>query len=211
MKVLVIGASRGIGKACVTAAVAAGHEVRAMARNVDTVPEAAGVERFAGDATQAEDVARALEGVDAVILALGIRESIAMLWQPVTLFSEATALLIPAMQDAGIRRLVCITGIGAGESVSAFSAIERLGHRMVLGQPYKDKTVQEGMIRASDLDWTLLRPVILTNGAATGTYRVLHDPSEWRLGLISRADVADCAVKALSDESFIGAAPVLTR
>ncbi len=182
-----------------------------MARSVEGIDLADGVDPFVGDATEANDITRALDGVDAVIMALGIRESLSMLWTPVTLFSNATAVLIPAMRDKGIKRLVCITGIGAGDSASALSSVERLGHRIVFSQPYRDKTRQEEMIRASDLDWTLLRPVILTNNKASSQYKVLRDPSEWRMGLIPRADVADCAVRALADDTLIGAAPVLTR
>lgn len=211
MHILVIGASRGIGRAVTEAALAAGHTVRAMARSVDRIPLQDGVEPFAGDATASEDLSRALEGVDAVVMALGIKESVSMLWRKVTLFSDATAALVPLMQHGGPRRLIAVTGIGAGDSRNALSGPERIGHKVIFSEPYKDKTRQEEIIRASGLDWTLVRPTILTNNRATGNYRVLIEPDCWRMGLIGRGDVADYIVTALDDPESHGTAPVLAR
>ena len=132
-----------------------------MARGADSLASAPGLEPFVGDALDADDIARALEGCDAVIYALGIKESVAMLWQEVTLFSDSTRLLVDAMERSGPRRLVAITGFGAGRSRSAMSLIERTGHKAILGKPYADKDRQEEIIMASGLDWTIARPVIL--------------------------------------------------
>lgn len=211
MRILVIGASKGIGRAVTMAALQAGHAVRGFARSAADMAPAPGLEPWPGDATDAGDLARALDGVDAVVLALGIKESLAMLWQEVTLFSDATAKLVPLMEAHGPDRLICITGIGAGDSKQALSGLERIGHRIVFSKPYKDKTRQEEIIRASALRWTLVRPTILTNNRASGRYRVLMAPKDWRMGMISRADVADFVVRALSDDSTIGTAPVLAR
>ena len=113
--------------------------------------------------------------------------------------------------EMGPDRIVALTGIGTSESIGALSTLERMGHSVLLGEPYKDKTRQEDLIRASSLRWTFARPVILTNGKRTETYKVLTDPKEWRMGLISRRDVADFLVKAATDEAMVGQAPVLTR
>ena len=211
MHILVIGASRGIGRAVTEAALAAGHRVRAMARSVDRLEPREGLEPFAGDATNPSDLARALDGTDAVVMALGIKESVAMLWRKVTLFSDATSALVPLMQRQGPRRLIVVTGIGAGDSRKALSGPERLGHRVIFSEPYRDKTRQEEIVRASGLDWTIVRPTILTNNRASGHYRVLTEPKDWRMGLISRADVADYIAKALDDPATYGTAPVLAR
>lgn len=211
MKLLVIGASRGIGAALVTAALTEGHEVRAFARSADAMAPREGLDPWPGDATRPEHLLPALEGMDAVALCLGIRESVSMLWRRVTLFSDATAALVPLMEAHGPDRLVAVTGIGAGDSVSALSGAERIGHRVVFSQPYRDKTRQEEIIRASSLRWTLVRPTILTHNRASHAYRVLVEPSEWRMGLISRADVADYILRALEDDATVGTAPVLAR
>lgn len=210
MKILVMGASKGIGREAVRRGVAQGHGMRAMSRSGggDLPPEA---EAFPGDALEAEDVARAVTGMDAVIVALGIKETPAMLWQEVSLFSEATAVLLPAMQAAGVRRLIVVTGFGAGDSRAAMSWVERTGHGVLLGKPYADKDRQEAMVRDSGLDWTIARPVILTKGAYTGRIGVYTDPSKWRNGLISRADVGAYLIDAAESGRDIGQAVVLRR
>ena len=134
-----------------------------------------------------------------MIYALGIRERLAMIWQEETLFSRTTATLIDAMQAAEVNRLIAVTGFGAGRSRAAMSTLERLGHNAVLGRVHDDKSRQEALIMESGLDWTIVRPVILTNGARTGKARVLRSPEEWRNGLVSRRDVAAYLVDAVID------------
>ncbi|WP_424967144.1 NAD(P)-dependent oxidoreductase [Dinoroseobacter sp. S375] len=211
-KLLVIGGSKGIGREVVLRALEQGHSVRAFARHPEGIkhdhPE---LELVAGDALDPAAVAQALEGCDAVVSALGIPKSIPALARPTTVFSDATAVLIPAMEAAGIKRLLVVTGFGAGESNAAMSTLERMGHSAILGRAYADKAVQEDMIKASGLDWTIVRPGILSNNRRTGVYRVLTEPSDWRNGIISRADVADFIVTAWEEGSHIHAAPVLVR
>lgn len=211
-RILVIGATKGIGFEVVKYALERGHEVRAFARGAGEMTyEHERLLPWAGDATSAEDLAPALEGVDAVVSALGIEESLSMLWKPVSLFSRATEALLPLMREAGPKRLLVVTGIGAGRSISALSTLERMGHSFLLGEPYKDKTRQEEMVSATDLDWTIARPVILTKRPMTGRYKVLSRPEDWRMGLISRADVAHFLVHAIEDGSHIREDPVLAR
>lgn len=209
--ILILGATSGIGACAVEEAVSRNLPVRAFARSADQLETRDLVEPFAGDARSAEDVTAALQGVEAVIYALGIKERIAMLWERETLFSESTRILLDAMQDSGTRRLVVVTGFGAGRSKSAMSSLERLGHRAVLGKPYADKDRQEAMIVESDLDWTIARPVILTNGPKSGRLKVLRDPDTWRNGLVSRRDVAGYLIDCVVNETDIRADVVLTR
>lgn len=209
--ILILGATSGIGKLTVENAVSRGLAVRAFARSADTLEQTDLLEPWPGDARRSEDLAQALEGCRAVIYALGIRERLAMLWQTETLFSESTRLLIPAMQAAGISRLVVVTGFGAGRSRAAMSTLERIGHGAVLGRPYADKDRQEALIEASDLDWTIARPVILTNGRADRPVQVLNDPESWRNGLVPRAGVARYLVDAVEQRLHIGQDVVLTR
>lgn len=209
--ILIMGATSGIGAAAVTEARSRGLAVRAFARGAGAIAETVGVEPFAGDARDAEDVGRALVGVRGVIYALGIRERLSMLWQEETLFSETTGVLLRAMSAVGVRRLVAVTGFGAGRSRQAMSTLESLGHKAVLGRPYADKDRQEALIMETDLDWTIARPVILTNGARTGNVRVLDEPSTWRNGLISRADVATYLVDSIETGRDIRKDVVLTR
>ncbi len=209
--ILILGATSGIGACAVEEAIGRGLPVRAFARGADALERSELIEPFAGDARSAQDVAAALGGARAVIYALGIKERLSMLWEEETLFSDTTRVLLAAMAESDTKRLVVVTGFGAGRSKTAMSSIERMGHRAILGKPYADKDRQEAMIADSNLDWTIARPVILTSGMGSGSPKVLRDPSEWRNGLISRRDVARYLVDAVEQGLDIRADVVLSR
>ena len=208
---LVIGASGGIGLAAVRAALAAGHSVRALSRRAEQIAiDDPAFEPAPGDATDSDTIAAALDRIDAVIFALGVPKSLDRMLRPVTTFSDATRATIAAMERTGVRRLVAVTGFGAGESRQAMSFLERVPHRMLLGHAYDDKDRQEALIRGSTLDWLILRPTILTNRPARGKVKLLHDRATWRNGLISRADVAEVLVREAAHPTLSLEAPVLT-
>lgn len=209
--ILIMGASSGIGKRAVEEALSRGLQVRAFARSAGNLTPSDNLQQVSGDARNAEDVAQALKGTRAVIYALGIRERLSMLWEEETLFSETTRILLEAMAKADVGRLVAVTGFGAGRSKEAMSFVERTGHRAVLGKPYADKDRQEDLIMNSNVDWTIVRPVILTNGAGSGKLRVLRDPAKWRNGLVPRADVATYLVDAVERGLDIRTDIVLAR
>jgi putative NADH-flavin reductase len=208
MHLLVIGASKGIGLEAVAAALKAGHRVRAFARSADGIAvRHANLEKRRGNALKQADVEAALEGIDAVIQTLGVpaRDLIG----PVSLFSEATRVLVPAMERRGVKRLIAVTGFGAGDSRVAINWLQMGPFRLFLGRAYDDKTVQERIIKESDLDWTIVRPGVLIPGPASGRYKALAEPSQWRNGFISRGDVADFVVKQVAATQYVRKAPVL--
>ncbi|MEM9620348.1 MAG: NAD(P)H-binding protein [Pseudomonadota bacterium] len=210
-RVTIVGGTAGIGLATTQAALAAGNWVRAFSRNADKLaPDGADLERFTGDALVPADVQRAVQDVDAVILALGVPFNLRMLTGPITLFSEATGVVLAAMASAGVERLIAVTGFGAGECAKAISPLQKLPFNLVFGRAYADKTVQEDLIRASATRWTIARPGVLTNGSLSG-YEVLVEPAAWRNGVISRASVADFLVQQLHSDALVGEAPVLVR
>ena len=210
MRVLIIGASQGIGLETTRQALAAGHKVRAFARSADTIPlEDPKLEKMRGDALNSQDVATALNGVDVVIQTLGIR--IGSMFRPVLLFSEATRILVDAMASQHVRRLISVTGFGAGDSQASISWLQRIPFQLVFGRAYQDKGLQERLIKASALDWTIARPGVLTGGARTGRYKILEAASDWRNGTISRANVADFLVRQIDDRAYVGKAPVLVN
>jgi putative NADH-flavin reductase len=208
--ILIIGASRGIGLETVRRALDQGYRVRAFARSASQIPIThAELSKVNGDALRAEDVAAAVKGADAVIETLGAKASLAMVTSQTRLFSDATRILIQAMESAGVKRLISVTGFGAGDSREHMSLLQRLPFELLLGRVYADKAVQETMIRLSALSWVIARPGILTNGPRTGRYRILDEPADWRNGTISRADVADFLVKQVDDDAHIGKTPAL--
>ncbi len=211
-RVLVVGASKGIGREVVRQALDAGHTVRAMARSADDLEIKSGdLEKLNGDALNATDMKTALRDVDVVVQALGIPLDMKMFTKPVTLFSEATRLLVSEMEEAGVRRLICVTGYGAGDSRKSINFVQRVPFKLLLANAYDDKSIQEELIVTSDLDWTIVRPGILTNQGKSGRYRVLVDETQWRNGVISRADVADFIVEQIDSKSMSGKKPVLVR
>ncbi len=210
--VLVIGASRGIGQAVVEAAFLRGHKVRAMSRSGNAPRDRSGrIKGVRGDALVANDVERALDGVDVVVQALGVPASLDLITKPVTLFSAATRVLLPAMSAAGVSNLVAVTGFGAGDSNASINLLQRLPFRLVLGRAYDDKSEQERRIEASDLDWLIVRPGVLTSGPRTTRYGVLTNQSSWRNGIVSRADVADFVVSRIDAGHFGREKPIIIR
>jgi uncharacterized protein YbjT (DUF2867 family) len=204
-KVLIIGASRGIGLETVKAAILAGHDVRALARSAASIPvQNAALDKMSGNALDATTIRNALQNVDVVIQTLGVDFSPSLIFEGTRLFSESTRILVDAMKVAGVKRLITVTGLGAGDSRGHGGLLN-----LLLRGIYDDKDVQEWIVKSSGLDWTIVRPGLLMNRVATHSYRVLTAPRDWRFGTISRADVANFLVRLIQDRSLIGAAPVL--
>ena len=209
-RVLIIGASKGIGLETIRQALEAGHHVRALARS------AAGMalsdptlEKVRGDALKSQDVESALIGVDIAIQTLGV--GLRDLFRPVHLFSDATRVLIAAMRTQGVKRLICVTGFGAGDSQASISCPQRLPFQIVFGRAYDDKSWQERLIKESDLDWTIVRPGVLTSRPRTSRYKILSEPSQWRNGINSRSDVAEFLVRQIQDQTYVRQTPVLVN
>lgn len=208
MRVLIVGASKGIGLETTRQALDAGHDVRALARSATAIAISnPSLEKMRGNALKTEDVEAALVGMDVVIQTIGV--GLGELFRPVHLFSDATRVLIAAMKRQDIKRLICVTGFGAGDSRASISCLQRLPFQIVFGRAYDDKSLQEQRIKESELDWTIARPGVLTSGPRTGQYQILSESSQWRNGIISRADVAEFLVRQIGDQTYIRKAPVL--
>ena len=124
---------------------------------------------------------------------------------------QLARVLIDAMQKLRITRLVCITGIGAGDSHGHGGFLyDHIAQPLLLNSTYHDKNRQEDEIRKSGLDWTIVRPTILTDGPATGAIRALTDLTGFHGGSIARADVARFLIKELEERRWAGQSPVIT-
>lgn len=208
MKILILGATGPTGRLIVENAIKQGHQVVALVRSMSKAAGIAGAELFEGDARDETALTRAIAGCDAVISSLGTPMSP---FREVTLLSKATNALVSVMKRQGVDRLVCITGMGAGDSRGHGGFLyDRVFQPLMLGKVYKDKDRQEAVVKASSLNWTIVRPTVLNDKPPRGEIRAMTDLSGIHGGAISRADVAEFVVRQLTDATWLHKTPLIT-
>ena len=208
MKFLLIGATGPTGREIVKQGLELGHEITALVRDASKIPvEHPKLRLVTGDILKQSDVEAVMAGQEAVICSLGT----GVTFKHVTLFSDGTRHLLHAMDNLAVRRIVCITGIGAGDSRGHGGFIyDRVIEPTILHSIYQDKDRQEELLRQSDRDWIILRPGMLTNDPGKGEYKVLLNLSGITVGKIARADVAEFALKQLTASEYLHKTPLLT-
>ena len=207
MKLAIFGATGPTGLALTAQALEAGHEVTALARNPARMTISHSELRvIEGNALDLAAVEKTVAGSEAVLSCLGIKPFAEKATQ-----SRAGSNIIAAMKKCGVRRLIVETAYGVGESLELASVGMRMVFKFLLSWTYNDKEIEEREIKASGLDWTIVRPTALLNGPRTGKYRVGDD---LRLGIgskIDRADVADFMLKQLTSKEWLRRAPTITK
>lgn len=198
VNITLIGGSTGTGAQLATLAREAGHGVTVVSRS-GNVP--AGARAVVGDAADSAVAAEAVAGADAVVITVGGTKGVTRQRAAVT------RAVVAAMQEAGVRRLVVQSSLGAGDSASQLPGPVRLIARLVLAQPLADHNEQEAAVTASGLDWTVVRPTSLTDKPPTGQWHALEVGDEGRLGgSVARGDLAALIISILEDDSTIGKA-----
>ena len=203
MNLLIVGATGGTGQQLVSQALERGHRVTALVRKEPSSEVRPGLTSVVGNVLDPASLDRATQGQDAVLSALGHKQ-----WfRPTRILSEGTRNLIGAMQRHGVRRLICETALGISDAWWQMGLYYTLFVRpVILPLYFWDKTRQEAIIRASDLDWTIVRPGMLTNGPRRSHYR--HGPrvGHWLWTVrISRADVAAFMLDQLTNARYVRA------
>ena len=218
MKLTIFGATGPTGRRLVERSIAAGHEVTAFARRASSMT--ANHERltvFQGDAFDAERVGEAVAGRDAIVSVLGGEPSNPLHprrpGDPDGPASVGAGHIVSAMKEHGVGRFVCLTAWGVGESgenpgVSGWFFMNVLVPPL-LRDDYADKEAAERIVRRSDLDWTIVRPMLLTNGQWTGRYRVGEDLRPGRRFWVSRADVAAFLLDQATTDSSVHRTPAI--
>ncbi len=205
MRLAILGATGGIGSHVLTWALQDGYPVHALARSPQALTAAPGLMVTRGDALDPDAVAEVIDGADAVVSALGPRGAKAP-----GLLAGAAANTVAAMRKTGARRLVCVSAAGAYvKNDPDMNWVVKAILPRVLAKQFADTRQMEDVIRASDLDWTLVRASRLTDRLGTGQYRVSPDypPSGgWK---IARADVARFIAAVLTEDGWPHAAPAL--
>jgi putative NADH-flavin reductase len=158
-----------------------------------------------GDIYEFAAVTQAIQGQDAVICALGTSEL-----GPTTVRSEGTANITKAMKESHVNRLVVVSAMGVADSWSTLSFVNKLFFATFLLSARQDHEKQEEVVKASDLDWTIIRPSGLTDTPLTESYalgeNILAETSR-----IARADVAHAILKEINDNTFVHKAVTITN
>jgi uncharacterized protein YbjT (DUF2867 family) len=201
MNVIVMGATGTVGRLVVADLLAQGHSVTAFARTPGKLGLAhENLTLVAGDATRQEDVTRAVAGHDAVVVTLGAGVS-----RKSRIRSEGTLAVIRAMQETGVKRLIVQSTLGAHESWGNLNFWwKRVMFGALLRPVFRDHELQEQLVRASGLDWTIVRPGAFEDGPATGRYVEDVPATARNLSLkITRADVAAFVARQLGDRRYL--------
>jgi len=208
MRLLVIGAGGRTGARVVEQALGHGHTVRAFVRNSVPPIRHDRLEVVHGDALDEDSVVSAVEGMDAVVFALGSGGS-----KDVQVYSAGIANVLYGMALHGVDRLVAISAAGAFARKDSRIALSfRALIATVLRPVYDDMERMEQRIAASGVGWTIVRPVALSDEEATGDYRVSLDGSLLpKAKRVPRADVAALALKAIETGAFEGKTLVIAR
>lgn len=205
-RILIVGATGGTGRRLVAQALERGYAVTALVRDPAKLtvdhPRLAVV---AGNVLDAASVGRAMAGQEAVLSALGHKR---FFW-PTRILSEGTRVLLAEMAAHRVRRLVCVTSLGIGDSAGRMGLPYTLFTiPVVLPFYFWDKTRQERLVAASGVEWVIVRPGALTDGEKRGVRR-----SGPRVGSflwtvrVPRTDVAAFMLDQLESDAFLRSVP----
>lgn len=212
MKLVIFGASGSVGRHLIHQAVAGGHDVTAFTRDPARLiaglldPSDRGTVRIEqGDVLEEAAVSRAVAGQDAVLVVLGAGRH-------GNLRAPGTEAVVRAMHRHGVRRLICQTTLGVGDSRGNLSFFwKRIMFGGLLRAAYADHVRQEQLVTDSDLDWTIVRPGAFTDGPRTGTYRHGFPGDDRSVSMhIARADVADFMLRELAESQCLRRTPALS-
>lgn len=205
MRLLVIGSAGRTGRLIAEQALGHGHEVVGFVHSTTTGISNPRFSEVSGDARMFDDLSRALGGVDAVAVAVGHGQR--------GTHEAVIGELVHAMAVSGAARIAVLSAAGTfARAHPALPLAFRVRIATTAKGAYDDLEAMERRLMASGLGWTIVRPVGLSDGPATGDYRVSMDGSiPARISRVSRADVAGFMVKALETDSYVRRAVVITQ
>lgn len=210
MKLTVFGATGGTGALFVQRALAAGHGVTAVARDPSRLASRIAIQHdhlrvVRGDVLEPASVESAVSGADAVVSCIGPTAG----GNPVTIYSAGMGNMLRAMRAAGVRRLICVSAnpleVGNGDVLLDRVVLKPIV-RAIFKASYADLARMEAEVRASGLDWTIMRPPRLTNRPPTGRYRTAYNRSLPRGRFIARGDLAAAMLGLIDDRKAVHAA-----
>lgn len=202
MHIAIIGASAGVGLACVERALDRGHQVSALSRSTAHYPQHPNLSIIKGSATNVDDLQKATKSAEAVLVTLGTGKST----KATTLYTDTAKALIQLQQITNTQiPFIILTGFGAGESGHYHTFIMNLVFRFILKDVYANKTAMEQLIAASAIKWEFVRPGLLSNKPLSEKYRVeTRYYQGMAISSIARNDVADFMVKQAETPTLLG-------
>ncbi len=203
MKLTIFGATGGTGRCLVGQALAAGHEVTAVVRDPDRlgVPAHRLLHIEVSDVLDPDSITGPVTAADAVLSAIGPRGT-----GPTTISHDSVASIVTAMQKAGSRRLVMVSGsivADTGESPYMRYLVKPVVRRTFLRHVCADMRRAEEAVHGSGLDWTIMRPPGLTSKPGTGRYRTAIDASLPHGFTVPRADLAASMLALIGDQETV--------
>jgi putative NADH-flavin reductase len=203
MKIVLFGASGKTGTLLTEQALAKGHHVTAFVRRAGSIVQHhPKLKVITGNLNDPAGIKEAIGGADAVISTLGGGSLTKHSPEIVTGIGN----IVSAMEQLGVKRIIYLSSIGAGESRNLMGPVIRFFVADVLLRvPLADHTANENRIAKSRLEWTVVRPGGLTDGPKTGNYR--HGSEKKILKgstSISRANVALFMLGQLTDAEYKG-------
>ncbi len=209
MKLIIFGSTGGTGLQLIKQALEQGYDVTAFARDpgkLGAVQEEVTV--IKGDVLDTNAVNQAIKGQDIVLCSLGMSN----VMDKSQLRTNGTKKIITAMKNNSVTRLICQSGLGAGDSHELLPFHYRyIIAPLFMRALYADHNQQEEIIKQSSLDWTIVRPGSLTNGEHTSSYRenygMNNKPNTIK---ISRADTADFMLRQIGNLRYLHKTPCLS-
>jgi putative NADH-flavin reductase len=200
MRILVLGGTGSVGRLVIEEALKRRHRIAALVRSPEKVGGLADrVTVVRGDALDGHAVENAVAGQEAVIQALGAGNV-----RHTTLFSESTRVLLAAMHQHSVRRLISVTGVGAGDTKGHGGFLyDRVLYPLFTKGIYADKDRQEDLIRNSDTEWTIVRPASFRNDTPPGPLQAVTHVDDVTLRRISRLEVAQFLVDELEQNRYV--------
>lgn len=209
MKLALFGATGRTGHLLLEQALASGHEVSALIRDSNKISgRHERLKLLEGNAHDASKVEAVVADAEVVLCTLGHTATSAK-----DVLAVSMKHILSAMTQTGVRRLIVETGAGLRDKQDPPPSVgDRVMVRLLLlfaRDMFEDAGRQAELIRASDLDWVLVRAPRLTNKPRTGDYRAGY----LKLGPksnISRADVADFMLRQISEDTYLKQAPMIS-
>ncbi len=208
MKVIIFGSTGSTGRQVVKQALDQGHDVTAFARNPEKLDlKHKKLRVIKGNVLELPSVEQAILGQDVVLCTLGLPAM-----DKSNLRANGTKNIIRAMEKTGVKRLICQSSEGVGDSRATLPFLMKfLIVPFVLRRAFADHEIQENHIKESRLDWIIARPAALTDGELTGSYQHGNSAESKSLTFkISRADTADFMLKQVADNRYLYQTPIVS-